>query len=100
MTHNLYNAPKVLHTVEFRLELPTRPGYRVVNALAQGQSHNKRRPLWTEANVWNNTDSDLNVEPADWIHHIALVALQDEPASQEALLMGLTGGLGEQQQLF
>lgn len=94
------NAPRQLHTVEFRLELPTRPGVRVLNGLAVGHSTNKRRPLWTEANVWTNADADLDVEPADWVHHIALCALQDRPTDAASLLMSLTGGEGEQLNLF
>lgn len=100
MDYSLMNVPRQLTTVEFRLEIPTRPGAHMVNTLAQGLSPNKRRPLWTEANVYNSADSDTMVEPADWIHHIALCALQDRPASQRDLIVALTGGMGEQHRLF
>lgn len=85
------HAPRQLQQVSFRLELPTKPGHREVVAIAQGTTPGKRRPLWTEHKVWTNAEADLSVEPADWVHHLALVVLQDAPADQAALTTALTG---------
>lgn len=89
-----------LRVVTFRLELPGPDTAGVVNGLAQGHSPNRRVALWSEANVWTESQADLRHEPADWVHHLALTALQDRPNTTERLLFGLTGGLGVQEPLF
>lgn len=89
-----------LRVVHFRLELPGPDTPGVVNGLAQGRSPNRRVALWSEANVWTDEQADLRHDPADWLHHIALTALQDRPNSTARLLFGLTGGLGVQDPLF
>lgn len=89
-----------LALVTFRIELPVGPSADgPVVCHAAGQSPMKRRSLWSESNVFNS-DDDLKHAPADWVHHLALTALQDRPNSQERLLFGLTGGLGIQDPLF
>lgn len=89
-----------LALVYFRLELPGDSSLDgPVVCHATGQSPMKRRSLWSESNVFG-PDDDLMHAPADWIHHLALVVLQDRPNSQERLLFGLTGGLGAQDPLF
>lgn len=85
-----------LRVVTFRLEFGEPAGETVINALAQGHAETRRTSLWSEANVWTEATADVRHEPADWLHHIALVALQDRPNSTERLLFGLTGGLGQQ----
>lgn len=97
---NYYTPPPALHLVQFRLEFPDTPdadGPIVTHAT--GSSPNRRRSLWHESAVWTD-ESDLRHEPADWVHHIALTALQDRPNTTERLLFGLTGGLGAQDPLF
>lgn len=89
-----------LHLVTFSLRLPENPGERApVSCRAVGSSGYKRLPLWSESSVWDD-DEDVRLAPADWIHHIALTALQDRPNTSERLLFSLTGGLGVQDPLF
>lgn len=98
MTYHV--PPPELAVVQFRLELagPTLAPHVIV-CHATGSSPMRRRSLWTESSIFGE-DADLRHAPADWIHHIALTALQDRPNSQERLLFGLTGGLGIQESLF
>lgn len=102
MTNNsaLWRTNHQLHKVRFTLELPTGPEPGVVSAYVTGESGTKRGRLWHEANVWTEGQDDCRHAPADWIHHVALTAVQDRPNSQERLLFGLTGGLGVQDPLF
>lgn len=89
-----------LHSVLFHLNLaadPEVPASVVVHA--QGRSVYRRGNLWAESSIFAPGD-DQQIAPADWLHHIALVALQDRPNTQERLLFGLTGGLGVQEELF
>lgn len=89
-----------LHRVSFTLVLPEDPTVRVpVTASAVGSSAYKRLPLWTESSVWAD-EEDVRHAPADWLHHLALTALQDRPNTSERLLFSLTGGLGVQDPLF
>lgn len=98
---NLWAVSHDLEVVRFTLGLGGgQGGVPIINGVAQGISSGKRTPLWTETNVWNGEDHDTNHEPADWVHHLALVALQDRPNSSERLIFGLTGGLGLQDPLF
>lgn len=89
-----------LDVIHARLELHGTPEEGMVTGLMRGVSHGKRRNLWTEANAWESETADLRMAPADWVHHVALVALQDRPNTGERLLFGLTGGLGVQDPLF
>lgn len=89
-----------LTTVSLTLQFPGPPDEDgPVYGVASGRSQTRRAPLWQETNSWAD-GADLRHEPADWLHHIALVALQDRPNSTERLLFGLTGGLGLQDPLF
>lgn len=89
-----------LQLVRFRLELPHDPeAPQAVTVHATGESVLRRGPLWTESASWSDPD-DHGIPPADWVHHIALAALQDRPNTSERLLFALTGGLGLQEPLF
>jgi len=77
---------------------PTEEG--LVIATIHGWSSTKRGALWSEGNLWQEGEADLRMEPADWIHHVHLVALQDKPNSKQRLIYGLTGGAGFQDPLF
>lgn len=89
-----------LQSVQFTLELPEHPDSPpAILARATGRSAYKRGSLWHEQSTWTHPE-DLRNAPADWIHHIALTALQDKPNTQERLLFSLTGGLGMQDPLF
>lgn len=95
-----YSTSPHLHVVTFRLEMPEDPSADgPVVTHAAGNSPYKRRTLWHESNVFG-ADEDLRHAPADWIHHLALVSLQDRPNTQERLIFSLTGGLGVQDPLF
>lgn len=97
---SFYVPTPTLALVTFRLEFPSSPGEDgPVVTHAAGSSPNRRRSLWSESSVFG-LDDDLKHAPADWIHHVALTALQDRPNSSERLLFGLTGGLGLQDPLF
>lgn len=89
-----------LHLVTFNLRLPEDSTARApITGRAVGSSSYKRLPLWSESSVWDGED-DTRHAPADWLHHIALTALQDRPNTSERLLFSLTGGLGVQDPLF
>lgn len=98
--HNPYAVTHELQRVRFTLELPTSALPGVVRGTAIGESEFRRAPLWAESTSWNEREDDARHAPADWLHHLALTALQDRPNSQERLLFGLTGGLGVQDPLF
>ena len=76
------------------------PVDETIVARATGESTYRRQRLWTEVSTFTADHDDLRHAPADWINHIALVALQDRPNSSERLIFGLTGGLGVQEQLW
>ena len=89
-----------LERVELTLDFTQEGGHDLILSTATGSSQYRRRSLWHEQATWSDVDSDLRHEPADWLHHIALTAIQDHPNTQERLLFGLTGGLGVQGSLF
>lgn len=89
-----------LHRVTLVLEFSEDPDDPTVTARASGESAYKRGRLWQESAVFTPSDHDLRIEPADWLHHLALVALQDRPNTPERLVFGLTGGLGCQDPLW
>lgn len=100
---NRYEPHKPAHrleTVTFTIRLGGHPELAVVDIVAEGRSSTYRHALWRETNIYNSLTDDLTLEPADWVHHVTLTALQDRPNSQERLLFGLTGGLGVQDPLF
>lgn len=89
-----------LHVVQATLTFSNDPTVPPgITGRVVGSSEYKRLPLWTESSVWDTGD-DLLMAPADWIHHVVLVALQDRPNTSERLLFGLTGGLGQQLNMF
>lgn len=94
MTYS-HQAPP-LHVVTFRIEMAEDPVDESIVTRAFGESNYRRQRLWTETNTFNVHDDDLRHAPADWMHHIALTALQDRPNTPERLVFGLTGGLGYQ----
>lgn len=95
-SYNPYAPNHRLDRVMFTLTFDPTPDPQVITGRAWGESNTRRRVLWSEASVWSEEDSNLSHAPADWLHHIALVAVQDRPNSSERLLFSLTGGLGEQ----
>ena len=72
----------------------------VVVGTIHGWSSTKRGALWSEHNLWQADDDDVLMAPADWLHHIHLVGMQDKPNSKPRLIYGLTGGLGFQDPMF
>lgn len=101
-THqNLFRTPRrKLTTVSLRLDLPSDLTGGALIAQAHGISPYKRERLWTDTNVFEANECDLRLTPADWVHHIALCAIQDKPATQEDYIASLTGGLGIQGEMF
>lgn len=89
-----------LHVVRFTLTWPEDPDDPTLLAQAVGESSYKRGRLWTESATFAPAEDKMKLAPADWVHHIALTALQDRPNTQERLVFGLTGGLGVQDPLF
>lgn len=98
---NPYHVPHRLTEVRFTLQL-SHPDVEVpvIVGLAQGSGETKRTSLWTESNIWTGDELAQGNVVADWVHHIALAALQDRPNTSERLLFSLTGGLGVQDPLF
>ena len=93
MTHPLYGPPShKLERVAFTLHLPDRRNGYLTRLEARGETSTQRRSLWTVSEQWTAGEVSQGLQPADAIQHLALVASQDHPASQEALERSLTGG--------
>lgn len=98
---NPYAVPTPrLQQVVFTLDIVESDPVDVVTVRAHGTSEYRRRVLWHEHSSWSEDSSDIRHEPADWVHHVALAALQDRPNTSERLIFSLTGGLGQQDPLF
>lgn len=96
--HHPHRPTHQLNTIEFKLHLPS-PTTPAITGYAFGHSDTYRGSLWAESNIWQD-EEDFPNAPADWIHHLALCAVQDRPNTMERLLFSLTGGLGYQDPLF
>lgn len=83
-----------LESVELTLWLPKPDEYADVTIKAVGRASTKRAALWVHQELFNDElDAQKGYGPADALHHILLVAMQDRPNSVERLNFALSGGL-------
>lgn len=103
MPHPIYGPPE--HKLEYvllRLVLPLRSNDYESRVTAFGHSQTKRGFLWSFSESWAHDMKGDEYGPADAVHHLALVALQDRPTTSSALELSLRGGndTSEQPPLF
>jgi hypothetical protein len=92
MPHPIYGPPNhVLTSVRFTLHLPTSENGSRYRLEAAGESVTSRGSLWSVKEVWERTDVTEGYQPCDSLHHLALVAAQDRPNTQDGLSKSLFG---------
>lgn len=92
MPHPIYGPPShVLETVTFKLTVPTARNGRHTKLEVQGRSSTQRASLWSIHETWTQAEVEHGLQPSDSLHHLALIALQDHPASQTQVESCLTG---------
>jgi hypothetical protein len=97
MPHPIWGPPDhELETVTITLTLGTRRNGRHTKVQAHGSSSTRRVPLWSVSEAWTSGEVQAGLQPGDAIHHIALVALQDRPTSQNHMERSLMGEGWEQ----
>lgn len=100
MPHPIYGPPShKLETVDFRLSLPLKRSNYVTRLEVHGRASTSRSALWSVSESWTTDDQVAGLQPADALHHLALIALQDTPYSQEAVFRALTGERWVQEEL-
>lgn len=100
MPHPIYGPPQhVLETVTFRLALPLRRNGFTTSLEVKGEASTSRASLWSVRETWTAAEQEAGLQPSDAVHHLALIALQDHPASQERLFNLLTGERWVQEEL-
>lgn len=100
MPHPIYGPPSHrLTTVHFVLTLPTKENGRHSRLEAHGRSSTSRAALWSVSETWTQSEQDAGLQPTDALHHLGLVAMQDQPITQRQLELGLTGQGWEQLEL-
>lgn len=100
MPHQIYGKPShQLETVTLTLHLPLRRNGYLTRLEASGRSSTKRGSLWSVSEQWTVDEQAAGLQPSDAVHHLALIALQDHPSSQEALFRQLTGQRWIQEEL-
>lgn len=100
MPHPIYGKPShQLETVTFTLHLPRRSNGYLTRLEAAGRASTSRAALWTASETWTTDEQEAGLQPTDALHHLSLIAVQDTPASQEALFRALTGVMWVEEQL-
>lgn len=103
MPHKIYGkATHKLDTVTIKLWLPTAASDWKSKMLATGDTYTHKRALWSHCEMWGDPLEVAGMTMTDAVQHVALIAVQDRPASQEMFDYYLRGGkqFEEQQQLF
>ena len=94
LPRNEWATKATLDRVDFALRLPLGQGEHSVSVTAIGRCATKRNALWTYAESFDHRDDrSKGYGPADALHHIALVAIQDLPGRLEDLDLALRGGV-------
>lgn len=89
-----WNVSHKLESVDFTLYLPRPDEWADVSIKAVGRASTRRAALWVYQETFNDElDAVKGYGPADAIHHIGLVAMQDRPNTLERLNFALSGGL-------
>lgn len=92
MPHPIFGPPNhVLTSVRFSLHLPTPQNGSSWRLEAAGESVTQRASLWSVQESWQRDDVSRGYQPCDALHHLALVAAQDRPNTQDALEKALHG---------
>ena len=100
MPHPIYGAPShTLEAVHFRLGLPLRRNQYQTTLEVKGTASTRISRLWFISEQWTPEEQEAGLQPADAIHHLAMIALQDHPASQERVFQLLTGQRWVQEEL-
>lgn len=100
MPHPIYGPPShKLSLVSFHLHLPLRSNEYQTHLEVQGRASTQRANLWSVSERWEATDVDAGLAPTDALHHLALIATQDHPTTQEQLFAALTGERWIQEEL-
>ena len=100
MPHPIYGPPShVLETVTFTLHLPLRRNQYLTRLEVRGEASTRKDRLWFVSETWTTEEQSAGLQPSDAIHHLALIALQDSPSTQEALFRQLTGERWVQEEL-
>jgi len=98
--HPIYGPPShKLETVNFRLTLPLRRNAYVTSLEVRGETSSQRSSMWFVNEKWTEADQVAGLQPSDALHHLALIALQDSPTSQEHMFRALTGERWIQEEL-
>lgn len=103
MSHPTFGQPvHKLETVAIKLWLPHRKNDFKATLLATGEASTKRFPLWSHREDWPDPLEVVGMTLTDAAAHLALVAVQDQPTSQDMFEFFLRGGKQhvEQDQLF
>lgn len=103
MPHPIYGNPQhKLDKITISLWLPRRANEFRASLLAQGYASTKRTALWSHREDWPDPLEVVGMTLTDAAAHLALIGVQDQPASQEMLDFHLKGGkqYEEQQALF
>jgi len=103
MSHPTFGRPThKLETVTLKLWLPQRKNDFKATLLATGEATSSRSALWSHREDWPDPLEVVGMTLTDAVAHVALIAVQDQPASQDMFNFFLRGGkqFEEQQQLF
>lgn len=103
MPHPIYGQTQHhLSTVTIKLWLPSRANDWKSQILATGEAATKRSALWSHSERWPDPLEVVGMTMTDAVSHLALIAVQDRPASQDMFEFHLKGGkqYEDQQSLF
>lgn len=103
MPHKVYGQPDhKLDRVTTTLWLPRRANNFRASLLVQGYASTKRATLWSHREDWPDPLEVVGMSLTDAAAHVTLIAVQDQPTSQDLFDYHLRGGkqYEEQQQLF
>lgn len=90
-------SPPTLDRWEVRVTPIASEGEPLWQLDAYGYCWRKRGPIWAYSEVCGESDGAMYV--SDVVHHLALVCMQDKPASRAALEAGLVGEAWVQDEL-
>lgn len=93
MPHKIYGPPShKLATVTITLHLPTRANSFTGVVRAEGRAQSKRDNLWSVSEEFTEAAQINGMSMTDAVHHLALIAVQDRPDTQDRFEYYLRGG--------
>lgn len=81
-----------LETVTIKLYLPKRHNEWKASMTVTGESSLKRGSLWSHSESWPDPLDVTGYSLTDAVAHVAMIAVQDQPATQEMFNSLLLGG--------